>query len=202
MVLTKGVYELRFEKEDDDGVTGSVEIEVQEDEEFKYRISCTSSGIKVKAIADEVSSGDEESTSSEVEQDSMLTESEETESTSDETVDTTNTVSYSTNTKDTVKDGNAGVYAYMDDVGSYDIYWIIDFDEGCVYRFTYRTEDSICDRIQIDSGDLNSVLIITYHDGGDTWSRGLHFKYKNQPDTLVMQEEGGAEYEYYTTNLD
>ena len=51
------------------------------------------------------------------------------------------------------------------------------------------------------SGDLNSVLIITYHDGEDTWSYGLHFKWKNQPDHLVVQDEDGFDWDYYTTNL-
>lgn len=41
-------------------------------------------------------------------------------------------VSYSTNTKATVKNGDTGVYAYKKS-GAYDIYYVIDFDEGYVY---------------------------------------------------------------------
>lgn len=52
------------------------------------------------------------------------------------------------------------------------------------------------------SGNLNDVLIITYHDGNNEWSNGLHFKWKNQPDTLIMQDNDGFEYEYYTTGLE
>ena len=54
----------------------------------------------------------------------------------------------------------------------------------------------------MDSGTLNDVLIITYHDGGDEWSYGLHFKWKNQPDDLVVQDEYGFEYDFYTTDLE
>ena len=53
----------------------------------------------------------------------------------------------------------------------------------------------------MESGDLNDVLIVTYHDGGDSWSYGLHFHYKNQPSKLIMQDNDGFEYEYTTTDL-
>lgn len=113
-----------------------------------------------------------------------------------------NSVSYSTNDKVTVKNGNSGVYAYKSTGGTYDIYWVIDFDEQCVYWFTDGNGDSTCDRIPMVSGNLNDVLIITYHDGNNEWSNGLHFKWKNQPDTLIMQDNDGFEYEYYTTGLE
>ena len=80
-------------------------------------------------------------------------------------------------------------------------YYIIDFDERYVYFFSDGNGDTTCDKLKIDSGDLNNVLIITYHDGSDVWSYGLHFKWKNQPDHLILQEEDGYEYEYYTTDL-
>ena len=118
-----------------------------------------------------------------------------------ETTKTSETVSYSTNTKDTVKDGNQGVYSYKSRGGSYDNYYVIDFDEGYVYFFSDGNGDTSCDRLKIDSGDLNDVLTITYHDGSDVWSYGLHFKFKNQPDHLIMQDNDGFEYDYYTTDL-
>lgn len=111
-------------------------------------------------------------------------------------------VSYSTNNKATVKNGNSGVYAYKAVNGNYDIYWVIDFDEQCVYWFTDGNGDSTCDKVPMVSGSLNDVLIITYHDGDSEWSYGLHFKWKSQPDTLIMQDNNGFEYEYYTTDLE
>lgn len=119
-----------------------------------------------------------------------------------ETTKKTDTVAYSTNTKDTVKDGNKGIYSYKSRGGIYDNYYIIDFDEGYVYFFSDGNGDTTCDRLRIDSGDLNNVLIITYHDGSDVWSYGLHFKWKNQPDHLILQDNDGFEYDYYTTKLD
>ena len=55
-------------------------------------------------------------------------------------------VSYSTNTKEAVKNGNSGVYAYVDGGYSYDIYYIIDFDEGYVYYFTEGNGEEGCVR--------------------------------------------------------
>jgi len=111
-------------------------------------------------------------------------------------------VFYSTNTRETVGNGNAGVYSYKSRGGSYDIYWIIDFDEGYVYYFTDGNGESFCDRLKIDSGDLNSSLKITYHDGGDVWSYKLHFKYENHSEHLIMNDNYGFDYDYYTTDLD
>lgn len=116
-------------------------------------------------------------------------------------VQTDKSVSYSTNDRETAKNGNSGVFAYKNIGGTYDIYWIIDFDEGYVYYFTDGNGGASCHRLKIDSGDLNSVLIITYHDGDDVWSYGLHFNWKNQPDTLILQDNNGFETKFMTTDL-
>lgn len=110
-------------------------------------------------------------------------------------------VFYSTNSRDTVDDGNTGVYSYKSKGGSYDIYWIIDFDQGYVYYFTEGNGDSNCDRLKIDSGDLNTYINITYHDGGNAWSYALHFKYVDHPEHLVVNDQNGFSYDYYTTDL-
>jgi len=122
-----------------------------------------------------------------------------TETTSSEP-ETPRSLFYSTNDYDTAKKGNTGLFSYRERGGSYDIYWIIDFDEGYVYYFT--TVDSSCDRVKIDSGTLNDAITITYHDGGDTWSYKLHFKYVNHPETLIMIDNDGFDYKYTTTDLD
>lgn len=110
-------------------------------------------------------------------------------------------VSYSTNDLETAKQGNTGVFSYKSRGGSYDIYWIIDFDEGYVYYFTDGNGDTTCDRIAIVSGTLNDAVTITYHDGSSTWSYRLFFKWQNKPDHLVMQDNNGFTYDYYSTNL-
>ena len=109
---------------------------------------------------------------------------------------------YSTNDAQTVKNGNSGVYAYRSTGGSYAVYYIIDFDAGYVFYFVDGNGEETCERVRIDSGDLNNVLIITYHDGGDTWQYGLHFKWKNDPEILTVQDPYGYEDMYYTTDLD
>lgn len=111
-------------------------------------------------------------------------------------------VFYSTNDYETAKNGNTGVFSYRDRGSSYDIYWIIDFDEGYVYYFTDGNGESSCDRLKIDSGTLNDKVTITYHDGGDTWSYKLHFKYVDHPETLIMVDQNGFDWEYFTTDLD
>lgn len=110
-------------------------------------------------------------------------------------------VFYSTNDYETAKQGNSGVFSYKSTGGSYDIYWIIDFDEGYVYWFTDGNGDSTCDRLKIDSGTLNDKVIITYHDGSDEWSYSLHFKYVEHPETLIMVDNDGFDYKYATTDL-
>lgn len=110
------------------------------------------------------------------------------------------TLFYSTNDFETAKKGNSGVYSYKSKGGQYNIYCIVDFDEGYVYRF--RNDEGTCDRLKIDSGDLNNVLIITYHDGDDSWSNGLHFKWQRQPDHLILEDNNHFETDFYSTNLD
>ena len=109
-------------------------------------------------------------------------------------------VSYSTNDTSTVKNGNTGIYAYRNRGGQYYVYFIIDFDNGYVYYFT--DSEGGCIKTKIESGTLNDVLIITYHDGDMEWSEGLHFKWKNQPDHLILQDSDGFEYDFYTTDLE
>lgn len=109
---------------------------------------------------------------------------------------------YSSNDSETARNGNTGVFSYKDDGKEYDIYWIIDFDEGYVYYFTDGNGESFCDRLKIESGTLNDAVTITYHDGADVWSEKLHFKNANSPATLIMVDPNGFENEYFGTNLE
>ena len=113
-----------------------------------------------------------------------------------------NSVSYSTNDKSTVKKGDSGVYAYRNRGNSYYVYYIIDFDEGYVYRFVDGNGDGICEKVKIDSGNLNDGVQITYDEGGLKYSNWLHFKWKNQPDHLILVDDDYYDWDFYTTNLD
>jgi len=120
-----------------------------------------------------------------------------------ETETDTNSVYYSTNNSKQVKNGDSGVYSYIKTTkNDYDIYYIIDFNENYVYYFTDGEMGSAtCDRLKITSGNLNSLLIITYNDGNTSWQEGLHFKYKNQPDHLIVEDGNHYEYDFYPTDL-
>ena len=83
-------------------------------------------------------------------------------------------VHYSTNDYETAKKGNSGVFSYKNKNGAYDIYWIIDFDEGYVYWFTEGNGDDHCDKVKIVSGTLNDVMEITWNFDGDKTSWYLH----------------------------
>ncbi len=109
---------------------------------------------------------------------------------------------YSTNDRENAKKGNTGVFSYKNKKGTYDIYWIIDFDEGCIYNFADGNGDTHCDKVKIVSGDLNDRITVTWHDGGDQWTWYLHFKYKNSPDTLVVNDHNGFAAEFTTTDLE
>lgn len=110
-------------------------------------------------------------------------------------------VSYSTNTTDTYKNGNSGIYAYKSIGNSYDNYWIIDFDDGYVYSFTEGLGDNSCSKYAIESGDLNSTLTFSMHSDGTTYQWFAFFKWKNQPDHLVIVDDDNFDYDFYPTNL-
>lgn len=269
VTLTKGTYTIKFVSAEDDGVTGTVKIDISKDEDIKLKISCYSDKISVETISGTLSNNNENTESSTSESSKItVTMSEddfkgmnyedaekkfremgfttfeyktvdtENESAADticyieiteffigdsdfvkgDKFDADSTITfysykyeepeapkpvfYSTNDYETAKKGNTGVFSYRDRSGSYDIYWIIDFNEGYVYYFTDGNGDTTCDKVKIVSGDLNDKIIITYHDGSDVWSYGLHFKYVNHPETLIMQDNDGFEYKYSTTDLD
>ena len=110
---------------------------------------------------------------------------------------------YTSNDKDTYKDGDTGVYSYRKNAGSYDIYVIIDFDDGYIYYFCEGNGDEICDRLEIDEGDLNSVCIFYYYQGEDDEAAyAVNWAWKRQPDHLIMQDTSGNKWDFYPCNLE
>ncbi len=110
-------------------------------------------------------------------------------------------LSYSTNDLENAKKGESGVFAYRDNGSNYYNYYIIDFDEGYVYFFTEGNGNDNAEKLKIQSGTLNDVVLITYHDNGNVWSNGLHFKWSRQPDHLILEDQNHYEYDYYSTDL-
>ena len=110
---------------------------------------------------------------------------------------------YSTNTEETVRNGNSGKYAYVSKNKFYSLYYIIDFDNNCIYNFTYGNgEDNICFSTKIKSGDLNNGIKVEYKDKENEWLKAVHFKYVNQPYTLVLIDNDGFDWEYSATSID
>ena len=135
--------------------------------------------------------------SSEATTESEPTETEPAEPSEPEVDDAeSKAVYYSTNGEDTVKNGNEGVYAYIKKGSQYDQYYVIDLDEGYTYYFTDGNGEETCEKVEIESGDLNTSVVITYHDGGDEWSYSLRFKAKNAPGVMILKDNDGFEYEF------
>lgn len=116
--------------------------------------------------------------------------------------ETLSSVFYSTNDYETAMNGNSGVFSYKSKDGSYDAYWIIDFDEGYAYFFTDGNGENFCDKVKITSGTLNDQMTITWNVDGEKTNWYLHFKYVNSPVTLIINDHMGITTEFTTTDLD
>ena len=113
-------------------------------------------------------------------------------------------VFYSTNDYETAKKGNTGVFAYKKRNTDCDVYWIVDLDEGYAYNFFDGDGgSSVCDKYKISSGNLNDSITLNINDAGYKVTWYLHFKYKNAPETLILNEHLGlGPIEFSTTNLE
>ena len=111
-------------------------------------------------------------------------------------------VYHSSGDREIAKEGDTGVYAFKSEGGQYDIYYIVDFDEEYVYRFTDGNGEEYCDRLKIDSGSLASYIVFTYHDGGDTWQNALNFKFSSNPEHVILQDGSGYDTDFYGTDLE
>ena len=112
---------------------------------------------------------------------------------------TKNTTFNSTNDEETAKLGNSGKFSYVKRLSNYDLYILIDFDEGVVYDLQH--EQSYVDGTvyKIDSGDLNEGLKTIYEaDGSTFW---FHFHYVNNPAVLIEQFDG-EEAKYDAASID
>lgn len=110
---------------------------------------------------------------------------------------------YSTNDLETAKKGNSGKFAYIRKAKEYDVYFLIDYDEGYVFNYTYRQGDQDGLAFTIDTGDLNEGLHITHHsdDGLDDFSYVLKFHERNNPTIMVLYDRE-LEAEYMATSID
>ena len=108
---------------------------------------------------------------------------------------------YTTNDNETAKKGDTGKFSYVKKGDEYNVYWIIDFDNGCVYNFSEGNGDESCEKIKIKSGNLNDGLELSYKNSSNAWAKYIHFKYKNQSHQLVIVDNDYFKYEFSTTSL-
>lgn len=105
----------------------------------------------------------------------------------------------STNDDETAKLGNSGKFAYLKRAPQYEVYYLIDFDEGVVYNFHYEQGTVDGTVYTIDSGDLNSGLNAVYN--GGEFTVVLHFHYVNNPAVLIEYNDG-EETKYDAASID
>lgn len=202
--LEKGNHTLSVYNANDESVKGELSFYVNKEDNLQFEIHSRSDDISIETSDYEEETTEdvtEENTDKEITED--VTEETNEKETTSESTKLDNSVNYSTNDKDTVENGDSGVYAYKSKSGSYDVYWIIDFDNDCVYYFTEGNyEEETCDRVKITSGTLNDRVTITWNMDGEKTDWHLYFKYKNIPTTLVVTDHLGISTEFWTTNLD
>ena len=118
---------------------------------------------------------------------------------SGEDVQQKNNTFNSTNDEATAKLGNSGKFAYINRLSNYDLFYLIDFDEGVVYNFHYEQGYVDGTVYTIDSGDLNNGLYAIY--GENEFTIVLHFHYVNNPAVLIEYLDG-EETKYNATSID
>ena len=116
-----------------------------------------------------------------------------------EDVQQTNNTFNSTNDEKTAKLGSSGKFAYINRLSNYDLFYLIDFDEGVVYNFHYEQGYVDGTVYTIDSGDLNNGLYAIY--GENEFTIVLHFHYVNNPAVLIEYLDG-EETKYNATSID
>ena len=123
---------------------------------------------------------------------------EETES-GEDAQQTKNTIFNSTNDADTAKLGNSGKFSYVRRLSNYDLYILIDFDEGVVYDLQYENGNVDGTVYTIDSGDLNNGLKTIYEADGSEFV--FHFHYVENPAVLI-EHYGSEEAKFDAASID
>ena len=205
LMLSQGEHEVLFCEDGDESVNGKGTIEVSGEKEVSCSIRCNSGRVNLYnkiGFKEEIITTI--ATEAEIEEEVITEESDEitTDETGQEETQKKTAAYYTSNPEETYKNGDSGKYAYMSNGHNYDIYYIIDFDEGYVYNFLEGDGNEFCDRLKIESGTLNDVVIVTYHDGDMSWSNGIHFKTRRFPNRLIVEDNYHQEMEFDTTDLE
>ena len=197
--LAEGSHSISVCSAEDNSVDGYTTFVVREDSKIQFNLHSKNDEIEIE----ETEYVDETTTETTTETTAEATAEKETEEAEEEEIEDTNdSVNYSTNDYETAKKGQSGVYSYKSKEGDYDVYWIISFDEGYVYYFTEGNDNDTCDKVKITSGNLNDRVTITWDMDGEKTDWYMHFKYKNAPATMIVNDHLGLDTEFWTTDLD
>lgn len=195
--LSNGTHKISFSEVSNTSVNGEASFTIEGNSELSYELSCFDDNITVKDLLAEEET---EATSDANEEINNTNETTISETTISETTTAKKQANFhSSNDLETAQKGDSGVFAYIKKASDYNLYYIIDFDNNCVYYFT-DSENSVY-KAKIKSGSLNDMLLVEFTDGNDTWIENLHFSFKNRPEHLKVQDYIGNEYDYYTTDL-
>ena len=192
--LTKGKHTIRIESDEDSEVDGKITITVENDDTIELEVYCTSDNVSITKI-EKIKESKKES-----KEETKKEEIEEVKENVEET--TKRSVYYSTNDENSVKNGNQGIYSYINKGKAYSTYLIIDIDGGYVYTCAEGNGDESCWKSKITSGNLNTVLIVTLYDSGKEFQEGYHFKYVNNPSQLILEDNDHFETTFTPTDID
>ncbi len=102
-------------------------------------------------------------------------------------------------------DGNSGIYAYKfkNNTNPY-IYYIIDFNEGFVYRFYNKDYSNGSEKAKIVSGTLNDRMTFSYYDSGASlrWTNAIYFRYVGIHTSAYYEDHDGFQFELEPTSLE
>ena len=110
---------------------------------------------------------------------------------------------FTTNSEKKAQEGNSGVYSYKrvnDDTSSPE-FVIIDFDKMLVDMIFHEGKKESTARMKIDSGDLNTYIIVCCYMPDSISFFGINFTYERNPEEIIVTTQAGGQSRYIHTNL-
>jgi len=196
--LSKGKHTIRVEHAEDYEIDGKISIDIIGDSTVELEVTCETENVKIK---NKTKSKEEtkKNTNKDTKKENKSDKKEENKE--DKSSETDNSVYYSTNDSNSVKAGNKGIYSYIKKGNEYDVYLILDLDEKFVYTCCYGNGDDSCWKSKITSGDLNTSLVVTMYDNGNSYQEVYHFNYVNNPSKLILVDTNQFVFEFIPTDL-
>lgn len=193
VTLTKGTYELKFVSADNEELTGTVTLNITDDAELEYQITCGLFGINVDTIA-----GTEESEDA-IQSDTL--EMPDRSTPTEETVDDHEAlvelpVILPTETEDLAEAITVSEYelAFVRELSNYSLYYMFDTDSNAIAQF--GTDDTYLYKGTY-TGDFSSGVIMTWDHG--EWTD--KFIYSGYASKATYIDGNGFDWEYESCDL-